>query len=172
MASRGGARATSDGRLPDVFGVVGGIADVSRASDARLFLALATPSARTLPQGVVRVDESLAPLARFAAESRDFLLGAPQPDGEGEWVLRPFLDYRAGLYELVVAAPADIDRPADEPLPDELFEMIKVDPQPTPTTPTAATTTANAPRIALVPSTPTTGPSSATTKELQDLKAP
>ncbi len=117
-----GARAAADGRRPDVFGVVGGIADVSRASDARVFLALSTPSARTLPQSVVRVDESLAPLARFAAESQGFLLGAPQPDGEGEWVLSPFLDYRAGLYELVVAAPADIDRPADVPLPDELFD--------------------------------------------------
>ena len=37
-------------------------------------------------------------------------------------------------------------------LPDELFEMIKVAPQPTPT---ATTTTTNAPMIA--PATPTTG---------------
>ena len=53
-------------------------------------------------------------------------------------------------------------------LPDELFEMIKVAPQPT--TPTTTTTKTN-PRIA--PATPatTTGPSSATAKELQDLKA-
>ena len=48
-------------------------------------------------------------------------------------------------------------------LPDELFEMIKVAPQPTPAT---TITTTSVPRIA--PATPTTG--SATTKELQDLK--
>ncbi|MFM7978798.1 MAG: hypothetical protein ACKPKO_05730, partial [Candidatus Fonsibacter sp.] len=46
-------------------------------------------------------------------------------------------------------------------LPDELFEMIKVPPQPTPT----PTTTTRAPRVA--PVTPTTGPSTATTKELK-----
>ncbi|MFM7983505.1 MAG: hypothetical protein ACKPKO_29685, partial [Candidatus Fonsibacter sp.] len=45
---------------------------------------------------------------------------------------------------------------------DELFEMIKVAPQPT-----VATTTTNSPRVA--PAVPTTG--AATTKELQDLKA-
>jgi hypothetical protein len=53
-------------------------------------------------------------------------------------------------------------------LPDELFEMIKVAPQPTPRT---ATTTRN-PRV--VPATPTTTPTTATTlttKELQDIKA-
>ena len=56
-------------------------------------------------------------------------------------------------------------------LPDELFEIIKVAPQPTPTTTTTTTTKAANPRIA--PATPatTTRPSSATAKELQDLKA-
>ena len=53
-------------------------------------------------------------------------------------------------------------------LPDELFEMIKVAPQPTPTTTT--TTTTNTRRTA--PATPTTpGPSRATAKELHDIKA-
>ncbi|MFM7979550.1 MAG: hypothetical protein ACKPKO_09565 [Candidatus Fonsibacter sp.] len=50
-------------------------------------------------------------------------------------------------------------------LPDELFEIIKVSPQPTPT-PTATT---RAPTIA--PATQATGPSTATAKELQDIKA-
>ncbi|MFM7982367.1 MAG: PriCT-2 domain-containing protein, partial [Candidatus Fonsibacter sp.] len=50
-------------------------------------------------------------------------------------------------------------------LPDELFDMIKVAPQQTPTTTT--TTTKTNPMIA--PATTTTG--TATTKELQDIKA-
>ena len=53
-------------------------------------------------------------------------------------------------------------------LPDELFETIKVAPQPTTTTATKTN-----PRSAPAPSAPTTttGPSSATAKELQDIKA-
>ncbi|MFM7988751.1 MAG: PriCT-2 domain-containing protein, partial [Candidatus Fonsibacter sp.] len=50
-------------------------------------------------------------------------------------------------------------------LPDGLFEMIKVAPQPTPT----ATTTTTTKRIA--PATPTTTTATATAKELQDIKA-
>ena len=54
-------------------------------------------------------------------------------------------------------------------LPDELFGMIKVAPQPTPATNTATTT--NNPRVAPAFSTPTTTPTTLTTKELQELKA-
>ncbi|MFM7988850.1 MAG: hypothetical protein ACKPKO_57005 [Candidatus Fonsibacter sp.] len=50
-------------------------------------------------------------------------------------------------------------------LPDELFETIKVAPQPTP----MPTTTTRAPRVA--PVTPTTTTATATAKELQDIKA-
>jgi hypothetical protein len=117
-----GARIEGDATHPEVRCVVGGLADVSRASEGRLYLAVSTPSSRAPSSASARVDESLSPLARFPEEARGFLLGEPQPDGEGEWVLRPFVDFRSGLFELVVAAPADIDRPADAPLPDELFD--------------------------------------------------
>lgn len=117
-----GARIAADASHPEVRCVVGGLADVSRANEGRLYLAVSTPSARALGGASARVDESLSPLARFPAEAQGFLLGEPQPDGEGEWVLRPFVDFRSGLFELVIAAPADIDRPADVSLPDELFD--------------------------------------------------
>jgi hypothetical protein len=117
-----GARVEADAVHPEVRCVVGGLAEVSRASEGRLYLAVSTPSARTLGAASARVDESLSPLARFPTEAQGFLLGQPQPDGEGEWVLRPFVDFRSGLFELVVAAPADIDRPVDVPLSDELFD--------------------------------------------------
>ena len=117
-----GARIDADATHPEVRCVVGGLADVSRENEGRLYLAVSTPSARTLGAASARVDESLSPLARFAQEAHGFLLGQPQPDGEGEWVLRPFVDFRSGLFELVVAAPADIDRAVDVPLSDELFD--------------------------------------------------
>jgi len=117
-----GARIDADATHPEVRCVVGSLALVSRASEGRLYLAVSTPSSRSPGAANACVDESLSPLARFPDQARGFLLGQPQPDGEGEWVLRPFVDFRSGLFELVVAAPADIDRPADVPLPDELFD--------------------------------------------------
>lgn len=116
-----GARVPSDGARAEVRCVVGGLAEVSRA-DLGLFLAVSSPSAPVWPVGAARVDESLSPLARFAVESNGFLLGSPQPSGDGEWVLQPLVDYSSGLYELVIAAPADIDRPPDRPNEDELSD--------------------------------------------------
>ncbi|MCY3003460.1 MAG: hypothetical protein NTV21_16825 [Planctomycetota bacterium] len=115
-----GARIETDGTREEVRCVVGGLASMSRADSGRLFLSVTAPSARVLPQALARVDERLSPLARFAAEADGFRLGMPEPGGDGEWVLRPLVDFSSGLYQLCIVAPADIAREPDRELADEL----------------------------------------------------
>lgn len=119
-----GARVESDGTREGVRCVVGGLASMSRADSGRLFLSVTAPSARLLPQSIARVDERLSPLARFAAEADGFRLGFPEPGGDGEWVLRPLVDFSSGLYELCIVAPAEIAREPDHELPDELGDEL------------------------------------------------
>jgi cell shape-determining protein MreC len=118
-----GARVEADGTREEVRCVVGGLASSSRADGWRLFLAVTAPSARVLPQAVARVDERLSPLAKFAAEADGFRLGWPEPGGDGEWVLRPFVDFSSGLYQLCIVAPAEIAREPDRELEDELGDQ-------------------------------------------------
>jgi cell shape-determining protein MreC len=115
-----GARIETDGVREEVRCVVGGLASMSRADSGRLFLSVTAPSARVLPQALARVDERLSPLARFAAEADGFRLGIPEPGGDGEWVLRPLVDFSSGLYQLCIVAPAEIAREPDRELADEL----------------------------------------------------
>ena len=115
-----GASVGGDGTREEVRCVVGGLAPMSRVDSGRLFLSVTAPSARLLPQSLARVDERLSPLARFAAEADGFLLGHPEPGGDGEWVLRPLVDFSSGLYQLCIVAPADIVRGPDHELADEL----------------------------------------------------
>lgn len=103
--------------------VVGGLVATRGAPRERMLLSLSHPSERGLPDGkLVRVDESLSRLARFAAESNGFSLGALRRLDATQWGVEPLLDYAAGLSQLVIVAPADVERAAENLGADELSD--------------------------------------------------
>jgi hypothetical protein len=116
-----GARVEAGGAAP-ILAVAGGVAPGSRARGGRLHLALASPSRGELAPGPVVIDESLSDLARFAEQSNGFDLGLLRALGPGEWGIEPRVDYRSGLFQVVVAAPERIARPAEDAPRDELLD--------------------------------------------------
>ena len=112
---------SSDGS-PGVRCVVGGIASISSERSGRIFLALSSPSRREIAPRMAQVDESVSALARYAEQASGFALGTVEAFGPHEWALRPLVDFRSGLFQVVIAAPAGIERAAEPPPRDELFD--------------------------------------------------
>ena len=101
--------------------VAGGMSSKPRKNEA-LLLSLSIPDRRVRLEGTARVDECLSVLARFAAESDGFELGAVEAQKGGRWAVRPKVDFRAGLFQLVIVAPESLARAPDVLPPDELAD--------------------------------------------------
>lgn len=103
--------------------VVGGLVASGRAATQDPRLAVHNPEVRELGAGVVLVDEGPSALDEFADQARGFRLGRLEVDGRGVPGIVPELDYAAGLAQVVIVAPATIDRPADRG-PENLVEDL------------------------------------------------
>jgi hypothetical protein len=83
----------------------------------RYLLAVHNPSRRDLSPGLVMVDEGLDG-ERLDALADGFLLGRPVVNGgdprRPSYGIEPQLDYRTGLFQLVVVAPRDLVRDPEE----------------------------------------------------------
>ena len=89
--------------------VVGGVA-TREAEPGRYWLRVHNPSRANPPAGRVTVDEELSALDPFREQARGFELGRLAPEGEG---VEPLLNFHSGLFQVVVVAPAQIDRPPE-----------------------------------------------------------
>ena len=78
------------------------------------------PSRRDPPEGFVRVDESLAAAGRAAGLGSGFDLGRLVRHADDTVEVEPLLDYRAGLFQVVVVCPADVRRHAERSGVEEL----------------------------------------------------
>lgn len=103
--------------------VAGGVVTARRRAARReLAIAVHNPSRSRLHRSLVRVDESFAVLERFAEQARGFELGTLEERDDGEWAIRPRLDYAAGLFQVAIVCPPESARPdAGEP-EDILFD--------------------------------------------------
>ena len=89
--------------------VVGGL-ESTRGFDTSL--ALHNPSRTQDLRGVVRVDESLDPHAPFQAESLGFRLGKLALQGPERFAVVPDIDFKNGLFRIVVVLPPRGSSPA------------------------------------------------------------
>lgn len=112
-----GARAVEAGTGAEVDMVVGGL-------DAPGRLAVHTPSDRGFSGGMALVHARLAGVDPFLAYAEGFRLGVVRraPDEE-RWSLEAELDYRDGLFHLVVLAAPDASLTSDEPMPQALADQ-------------------------------------------------
>ena len=100
--------------------VVGG--SLPRARGVGILLAVHNPERRSLAEGEVRVQEGGGALEAFHREAEGFELGRLVDLGEGLHVVEPSIDYRAGLFQVVVVRPADPAGLAEPPPADVLFD--------------------------------------------------
>ena len=116
-----GPAATPPARL-----VVGGLSSASIRSSSEIELAVHRPSARELPPGWVRTDESDSPLERFGPEVFGFDLGrlvvVREDPRERLYAVEPYVDYRAGLYQLAIVRPARAGGGSEAVAGDVLFD--------------------------------------------------
>ncbi len=96
--------------------VVGG---VTLGEGVAYRLAVHNPS-RVLPAGDVRVDERLTAAGEAARLAYGFDLGRYTPREAGGGEIEPLLDYRSGLFQVVVVCSADVRRHAEMPGAEEL----------------------------------------------------
>ncbi|MEW6072719.1 MAG: hypothetical protein AB1726_09035 [Planctomycetota bacterium] len=120
-----GARVAGAAGGEDVFLTVGGL-DVPPGrpggEEAAVRLAVHHPSDRELAGGIARVHELFADAEPFAALAAGFVLGAVRRDPSGaRWSIEPALDYKDGLFWVVILAPPDPALPAREPVAEEIF---------------------------------------------------
>jgi hypothetical protein len=97
--------------------VVGG---VTRGEGADYGLAVHNPSRRPLPAGQVRVAEDFSvagPMTRLAG---GFELGRFVPQVERDGHVEPLIDYRSGLFQVVVVCPSAVERHTELPSIEEL----------------------------------------------------
>ncbi|MCC7012579.1 MAG: hypothetical protein IT454_08465 [Planctomycetes bacterium] len=106
----------------DVRCVVGGLLEARGARREALLLALQHPSSRDVPQAALQVDEELALLTPFAAQASGFALGRATQLDESLWGVAPAVDYRAGLSQLVIAAPDSLARAVPDSGADDLLD--------------------------------------------------
>jgi hypothetical protein len=116
----GASVAEADGEAPFARLVVGGLADLPRG--AVLALAARAPSRRDVRSGLVRTEEPEGTLDPFAREASGFALGTLFELASGELAVAPPIDYRGGLFDVVVVAPADVARAPDAAGDAELFD--------------------------------------------------
>lgn len=108
-----GARVEGDGRgFEPVRLVVGGLAVERRASgEPKTWLMAHNPSRRPAVGGAVVVDELLSELDRFGYLAEGYALGVLESGkSDGDWRVRPVLDFLHGLYQVVVLTP---ERPGE-----------------------------------------------------------
>jgi hypothetical protein len=110
--------AIDDDLETSVHAVAGGVIE----SHGALYLALHNPSARVPIHARVRVDESLSALDPYAKEAQGFELGRTVALERDQIGIQPLVDYRAGLFELVVVAPSTIERAPDQRSDDLLYD--------------------------------------------------
>jgi hypothetical protein len=96
---------------------IGGLSAGSRAARrAHPFLAVHNPSARELPIGApLCVDESLTRDAERAGLANGYALGRLAQDERGTLEVEPLLDYRSGLFNVVVLCPQGGPRTQEAP---------------------------------------------------------
>jgi hypothetical protein len=96
--------------------VVGGLDDPRR-------LAVHSPSDRGFAGGLARVHARLPEVDPYLSLAEGYRLGFVLPGRDAEhWSLDAELDYRDGLFHLVVLAPPDAALPSDEPMPQALAD--------------------------------------------------
>jgi hypothetical protein len=96
--------------------VVGGV--VTKEDEAgRYWLDVHNPSRTSPPAGRVTVDEDLSALDPYGDEARGFELGHYDPEEQG---IVPLLNFHSGLFQVVVVAPAGLDRPPETGSTEEL----------------------------------------------------
>src|SRR6185503_18100070 len=93
-----------------------------QARGARILLGLTSPSRRDVAGAAALVDESLSGLARYAAQSSGFELGVPRAAALDQWAVEPRIDYRSGLFQVVIVAPETIQRGPEDAPRDELCD--------------------------------------------------
>lgn len=117
-----GARVVEAGDPVPVDMTVGGL-DVLDPNNPQVAFAVHSPSDRSLVAGLARVHERLGDIDPQARLADDYRLGELWRPGEQQrWLVEPELDYRDGLFHLVVLAPQDPALPSDEPLPQALAD--------------------------------------------------
>jgi hypothetical protein len=112
-----GARAVDAATGAEIDMVVGGLDEPGR-------LAVHTPSDRGFSGGVAVVHARLPGVDPHLTHAEGYRLGAVRraPDEE-RWSLEAELDYRDGLFHLVVLAAPDASLPSDEPMPQALADQ-------------------------------------------------
>jgi hypothetical protein len=112
-----GARVRDEESGQDIDLVVGGLAEPRT-------LAVHSPSDRALSGGLACVHARLPELDPHLALAEGYRLGRVLPtDGQGPWSLEAELDYRDGLFHLVVLAPPDPALASDQPMPQALADL-------------------------------------------------
>ena len=114
----------------DVLMTVGGLDPSSRgrrAADTEVRLAVHNPSDRELADGLARVHELFEEAEAFSALSEGLRLGRVRRDEKGgRWSIEPELDYKDGLYWVVILAPPDPALPSREPVEEDFFQATWV----------------------------------------------
>lgn len=109
---------------------VGGLSGARGARRAHPFLAVHNPSERELPVGVhLSVDETLTRDAERAGLANGYALGRLAQDERGTLAVEPLLDYRSGLFNVVVLCPQGSARtheaPPQSPLADGRWLRVR-----------------------------------------------
>ena len=121
-----GARVTGVETGQDVLMTVGGL-DVTagrrRGPDTDVRLAVHNPSDRELAGGTARVHERFAEAERYSALAEGLHLGRVVRDAKGaKWSIEPELDYKDGLFWVMILAPPDPTLPSHEPVAEDFFD--------------------------------------------------
>lgn len=101
--------------------VAGGVvSDRRRGARREHAIAVHNPSRSRLHQALVRVDDGFSVLERFAEQAQGFELGSLEERDDGEWSIRPRLDYSAGLFQVAIVCPPECAR-ADAGEPEDIL---------------------------------------------------
>jgi hypothetical protein len=114
---RVGARTVDEATGREVELIVGGLDDEGA-------LAVQSPSDRGLVGGLAAVHARLDVLDPALSLAEGYRLGRVRREGEEQrWSVAAELDYRDGLFHLVVLAPPDGTLPSDQPMPQALADL-------------------------------------------------
>jgi hypothetical protein len=112
------------GGVVPVRGEIGRVDTERELGPDRYWLAVHNPSQSELELGRVVVDEGPEGALGHGALANGFELGRIRVNGGDErrpsYAVEPWLDYRAGLFQLAIVCPADLARGAEVPLLDVL----------------------------------------------------
>lgn len=110
----------------DVLMTVGGVDVTERRRGGReteVRLAVHHPSDREFGGGLARVHELFEEAEAYSELSEGFRLGkVTRDENRGRWTIEPELDYKDGLFWVVIVAPPDPALLAHEPVEADLFE--------------------------------------------------